>query len=58
VITPEQVLFGCDDGGFFALNKSTGELMWKTQTDGPVRTSPLVTENAVYFGGQYLYKIT
>jgi len=57
VITPESVLFGSDDGWFYALDRLSGQLLWKEEVAGLVRSSPLVIGDGVCFGGQYFYKI-
>ena len=50
------IYFGSDDKCFYALN-SDGTLKWKFQTNGAIRTQPLLHNEVVYFGCQdkYLY---
>ena len=52
------IYFGSDDKCFYALN-SDGTLKWKFQTNGAIRTQPLLHNEVVYFGGRdkYLYAL-
>ena len=45
-----KVLFGSDDGLFYALDIETGKPVWTVETGRQVRTSPLVADGVVYFG--------
>ena len=52
------IYFGSDDKFFYALN-SDGTLKWKFQTNGSIRTQPLLHNEIVYFGSRdkYLYAL-
>jgi outer membrane protein assembly factor BamB len=36
------VYFGCGDGYVYALNATSGKLLWKYKTDGIVHASPTI----------------
>lgn len=42
------VYFGGDDGGLYALDARTGAVRWLFPTGNPVKSSPVVTKDAVY----------
>jgi len=44
------VYVGSDDGGIYALDAATGKVLWKTNTGGPVKSSPEVADGVVYVG--------
>ncbi len=46
----ERVYFGCNDGNFYAVNKSNGSIAWVVRTGGPIIASPVQTRNQVIFG--------
>ena len=47
----EQALyFGNEAGKFYALNKTTGEVLWSYQTNAAILSSPTLVENMVIFG--------
>src|SRR3989339_1477763 len=51
IVADGVVYFGSKDGYFFAVNAATGELKWKTRTEGKfsyVQTS-CISGNTVYF---------
>ena len=52
------IYFGSDDKYFYALN-SDGTFKWKFQTNGAIRTQPLLHNGIVYFGSRdkYLYAL-
>lgn len=51
VVIDDKVLFGSDNGDFYALDAETGTTVWTFDTGtGQVRTSPLVADGVVYFG--------
>ena len=58
MMTEGHVYCGSDDGCFYVTDKNTGVIELKVETEGPVRTSGLVTKDAFYFGGQYFYKVS
>ena len=51
----DKVLFGSDDGNFYALDAETGTTVWTFETGRQVRTSPLVADGVVYFGADDLF---
>jgi glucose dehydrogenase len=44
------VYVGSDDGDLYALNASTGAILWSYTTGGPVTSSPAVVNGVVYVG--------
>ena len=48
----KSVLFGSNDGSIYCLNKSNGDLVWKTDLNNKVISSPTVDEhdNSVFIG--------
>ncbi len=50
VVADEIVYFGDREGMFYAIDKSTGDLKWKTQTAGTLSPAA-VSEHLVYAGG-------
>ena len=48
----KTVLFGSNDGSIYCLNKSNGDLVWKTDLNNKVISSPTVDEhdNSVFIG--------
>ena len=44
------IYFGSNDHNVYALNASTGTLMWSSATRGPVYSSPAVVNGVVYVG--------
>jgi polyvinyl alcohol dehydrogenase (cytochrome) len=40
-------------GGFFALNGSTGAVLWSFPIDGAVNSGPSVVDGVVYWGSGY-----
>ena len=55
VVIENKVLFGSDDGNFYALDAETGTTVWTFETERQVRTSPLVADGVVYFGADDLF---
>lgn len=47
-VTDGAVYFGSFDGSVYAVNKSTGTLIWEFETDGEVRASPTINNGTVY----------
>ncbi len=50
VVVGDKVLFGSDDGNFYALDTETGDTVWTYEIGRQIRTSPLVADGVVYFG--------
>ena len=44
------VYIGSDDGNVYALNASTGAMLWSFTTGGRVESSPTVVNGVVYIG--------
>jgi outer membrane protein assembly factor BamB len=49
-VTNGVVYIGSGDGGVYALNATTGQIVWKTLTGGAVNSSPNVTNGVVNVG--------
>jgi outer membrane protein assembly factor BamB len=41
---------GCEDNSLYALNSEDGSLVWEFETGDIIASSPVATEDAVYFG--------
>jgi outer membrane protein assembly factor BamB len=41
---------GTEDGDFLAINVATGQMVWAIWVGSPIRSSPAVNDNEVYFG--------
>lgn len=51
---------GTDRGNFYAINMATGAIVWAVNLNGAVRSSPLVSDGAVWVGttaGRTIYKL-
>ena len=50
---------GSDDHHLYALDASTGRLLWRCRMDGDVRSSPAVADGVVYVGSSdgYVYAV-
>jgi hypothetical protein len=46
-----RVFVGSDDGNLYALNETSGKLLWKYSTGGPITASPIVSINGIVFVG-------
>ncbi len=44
------IVFGCDDGALYAVNKNDGKLKWRTTTRGSILASPSIKDTLVYAG--------
>jgi uncharacterized repeat protein (TIGR01451 family) len=49
-IADGMVFVGGGDGYVYAVDATTGALVWKAQTNGPIHTSPAVANGIVYVG--------
>lgn len=49
-LSAERIFAGFADGAFCALSISSGDLLWKVQTQDIVRGHATITDRAVYFG--------
>lgn len=45
-----ELIFGCEDGNVYALDRATGEEVWRFETDGAVKSSPCIEDGVVYIG--------
>jgi outer membrane protein assembly factor BamB len=62
VVSGGIVYIGSLDGNLYALDGNTGNVVWKCLTNGPIESSPAVSNGAVYFNSQEpsgcaLYKV-
>ena len=46
----EIIVFGCDNGTIYAIQKSSGKLKWEFETGGSVQATPAIKNNVVYIG--------
>jgi len=46
-----RVFVGSDDGNLYALNETSGKLLWKYSTGGPITASPIVSINGIVYVG-------
>ena len=44
------VYFGANDGWLYALDKSSGNLVWRTGLDDMIRSTPLVWDGVLFVG--------
>jgi parallel beta-helix repeat protein len=54
-----RVFFGLDNGYIYALDASTGDLIWSCKTGGAVQSSPAISNGLLFVGSNdgYLYAI-
>lgn len=52
VVQGDQIYFGSADGYFYALNKTSGNLLWKFQTQGAIAGAPAIQESMVIFASR------
>ena len=52
VVAEQLVVFGSDNNNLYALDRSTGDLVWHFPTGGPVSGSPAVSGNVVFVGSR------
>jgi outer membrane protein assembly factor BamB len=59
VVADGKVFIGSDTGTLFAINETTGNLIWSYSTGGGIQSSPAVANGRVYFGNKngVLYSI-
>lgn len=50
IINKDTVFYGSGDQYVYAVNKSTGKLIWEYQTGGIVHATPLLHRNRIYVG--------
>ena len=48
-VVEDTVFIGSLDGNMYALDASNGNVLWKAKANGPVESSPAVSDGAVYF---------
>jgi outer membrane protein assembly factor BamB len=61
-VSDGKVFVGSLDGFMYALDANSGNIVWKCKTDGPILSSPAVSDGAVYFTSEEptvaaLYKV-
>ncbi|NHN34624.1 PQQ-binding-like beta-propeller repeat protein [Paenibacillus agricola] len=49
IISENHIYFGSWDGYFYAVNESTGRLVWEKNTNGYISTFPIKVEDTLYF---------
>ena len=52
VVSEGIVYIGSLDGYLYALDANNGNILWQTKTNGPIESSPAVSDGAVYFTSQ------
>jgi outer membrane protein assembly factor BamB len=46
----DKIVFGCDDGFVYAVEKLTGAIAWKFKTGAGVQATPVIGDTIVYIG--------
>ncbi|MBI3189021.1 MAG: PQQ-like beta-propeller repeat protein [Ignavibacteriales bacterium] len=46
------LVFGCDDGSVFCINRQDGKLKWRTETGKSIFASPSINNGKLFFGSQ------
>lgn len=56
----DKIVFGCDDGFVYAVEKLTGSIIWKFKTGASVQATPVIGDSIVYVGSldKKLYAIS
>lgn len=49
-LSDNTIVFGCDDGLVYAVDKTSGMLRWKFQTNANVPATPAIKDTIVYIG--------
>lgn len=49
-VVDDKIYLTGTEGGLFALDKRTGEILWQTAFSHPIWTSPAVDDNRLFFG--------
>lgn len=44
------IVFGCDDGFVYAVDKVAGQILWKYKTNASVQATPAIKDTIVYIG--------
>ncbi len=59
VVAGDNVYFGSGDSYLYALDKKTGDEIWKYKTGNSIESSPAVDNEIIYFGSddQRLYAL-
>jgi outer membrane protein assembly factor BamB len=59
IIADGVVYIGSDDGHLYAVDRQTGQELWRFETGGNIISTPAVSEGVVFFGSQdfYLYAV-
>jgi len=56
LIVGDKLIFGCQCGAVYALNKKSGELLWSTETAGEVKGAVAYNDGVVFgsnYGGEF-----
>ena len=58
-IEGSTIIFGCDNGYIYAINKVSGKKLWTFETGASVQASPSIKDGIIYIGSgdQYFYAI-
>jgi len=51
-ISNEVAVFGSTDGNVYAVDRTTGDRLWKHESETAFHASPAVTDKSVYIGGR------
>ncbi len=49
MVVGDRVYVGSLDGNLYCLNANSGDINWKFKTDGPIRATPTIVDNRIYF---------
>ncbi|MEO8512172.1 MAG: PQQ-binding-like beta-propeller repeat protein [Ignavibacteria bacterium] len=54
-----NIITGCVDGSIYSLSNALGEVNWKTQTNGTIISSPIISGNFIYVSSydSYIYSL-
>lgn len=45
-----KIVFGCDDGYIYVVEKITGAILWKFKTDASIQATPVIKDTIIYIG--------
>lgn len=51
-VSGDRVFLGSWDGALYALDRGTGEILWRFQTEGKIRSAPVLGDGRVSFGSE------
>lgn len=55
IISGDVIFFGSNDGNFYAVNKDTGEEVWRYELGFPILCEPAIQDDKVFFGGKDIF---